>query len=299
MILKKKAPYFLHPPRPLHLQSLKSQLHVVQCMILSRPLALPLSQASRPCTPSLRWTISQTSLRCFPLSPPSGPDCGCLVGRPRSQGPPRTCSFFACFSRKHATDYTLPRIRSPIPEDGQLNDLFDGEAILIPFLCSSLNALASITKQLDTITTQLATIQSIVATLPITPALDAKLSPINASIYDLSHRVSSAPPIPSAPPRLVVPPTSVGTYPVAPPPAPKSHSLPPKCNNKSAGFAPDISRYDPVLCVLYKNPRAYAGKFPDSWEANAFRDGKFADPFSFVSGHLDPNCHHQQKGGLR
>jgi len=50
--------------------------------------------------------------------------------------------------------------------------------ILVPLSCSALNALASMTRQLDTITTQLGTIQSIVATLPTNSALDSKLSPI-------------------------------------------------------------------------------------------------------------------------
>ena len=56
--------------------------------------------------------------------------------------------------------------QTPIYGDRQLKDLSDSESILILFLCSSLNAFASMTKQLDTVTTQLATVQSIMATLP-------------------------------------------------------------------------------------------------------------------------------------
>jgi len=41
-------PISLHAPRPLHLQSLKLQLHVVQCTIPPRPLTSPAFQASRP-----------------------------------------------------------------------------------------------------------------------------------------------------------------------------------------------------------------------------------------------------------
>jgi len=45
---RKKATYFLHAPRPLHLHSLKLQHHVVQCTIPLSPLSLPPFQASRP-----------------------------------------------------------------------------------------------------------------------------------------------------------------------------------------------------------------------------------------------------------
>jgi len=42
------TPLSLHAPRPLHLQSLKLQLHVVQCTIPPRPLTSSAFQASRP-----------------------------------------------------------------------------------------------------------------------------------------------------------------------------------------------------------------------------------------------------------
>lgn len=45
--------------------------------------------------------------------------------------------------------------------------------------------------------------------------------------------------------------------------------------------------------VFYGDPRAYAIKFTDSW-AKAFRDGKYPDPSSFVSGHVDPDWHKPQ-----
>lgn len=53
---------------------------------------------------------------------------------------------------------------------------------------------------------------------------------------------------------------------------------------------PRHSRYDPDRPVFYGNHRAYADKFPDSWKANTFREGKYPDPSSFISGHLDPDC---------
>jgi len=114
----------------------------------------------------------------------------------------------------------------PILDDRQLAELSDSETILVPLSCSSLNARASMTRQLDTITTQLGTIQGIVATLPTTAALDSKLSPIHASLRDLSQRVSAAPPSQApAPTRPPVPPTGTTTRPALPsagPPVPPS-----------------------------------------------------------------------------
>ena len=81
----------------------------------------------------------------------------------------------------------------PILGDNQLFELSDGETILLPLCCSALNALASMTRQLDTITNQLGNIQAVVATLPTFPALEGALAPINASLRDLSQRVSAAP----------------------------------------------------------------------------------------------------------
>ena len=41
---------------------------------------------------------------------------------------------------------------------------------------------------------------------------------------------------------------------------------------------------------FYGDSRAYADKFPDSWEANAFWEGKYPDPTTFIAGHLAPDC---------
>ena len=96
-----------------------------------------------------------------------------------------------------------------IPDNSELNDLSDGKSILIPVLCPLLNALTSMTKQVDTITTQLATVQSKVATFPTYLAMESALSWINATLHDLSHRVSAVPPGPSAPHQVPIPPAGV------------------------------------------------------------------------------------------
>jgi len=180
----------------------------------------------------------------------------------------------------------------PILDDAQLADLSDGEILLLPLCCSALNALASMTHQMDTITTQLGNIQAVVATLPTFPALESAIAPINASLRDLSQRVSAAPPYqPPASARPPVPPTGATTRTLPPPAQSRATAHPPPQNRPApSSLDPDIPRYHPDTRAFYGNPRAYAEKFPDSWEANAFREGKYPDPTTFVSGHLAPDC---------
>jgi len=250
----------------------------------------------------------------LPLLPPSGA---------HSRGPSRQSLsrelneshlYIRDFVRETRQRLNFSSVQLPILDDRQLAELSDGETIVIPLSCSSLNALASMTPQLDTITTQLGTMQGIVATLPTTAALDSKLAPIHASLRDLSQRVSAAPPPEApAPTRPPVPPTGATTRPALPsvrPPIPPTGATtrpthlpaqpktkaraPPPSNASSTSFDPDIPRYDPETRSFYGDPRAYADMFPDSWEANAFREGKYPDPTTFISGHLAPDCHKPQ-----
>ena len=196
------------------------------------------------------------------------------------------------FVREIRQSLNFTSVQLPILDDRQLSELADAETILVPLSCSALNALASMTRQLDIITTQLGTIQSIVATLPTNSALDSKLSPINASLGDLSQWVSAAPPPPvPAPTRAPVPPTSVTTRPSPLPTQPKAkRRAPSPAKAPSSSFDPDIPRYDPGTCAFYGDPPAYADKFPDSWEANAFHDRRYPDPTTFISGNLALDC---------
>jgi len=191
-----------------------------------------------------------------------------------------------------------------ILDDHQLSGLSDGETVVIPVSCSSLNALTSMTGQLDTITTQLGNIQARVATLPTWPGLQGTREHINAAIGDLSHRVTAPLPHAPAPTRPSVPPTAAPTRqapaPTRPPvpplgapapslPRPKTQAPPPN-QGSSSSVAPDIPRYDVGTWSFYGDPRAYADKFPDSWEANGLREGKYPDPTTIIAGHLAPDC---------
>ena len=64
----------------------------------------------------------------------------------------------------------------------------------------------------------------------------------------------------------------------------------PPDRGSSSSFDPDIPRYDPDTRSFYGDPRASADKFSDSWEANAFREGKYPDPTTCIAGHLAPDC---------
>jgi len=184
-------------------------------------------------------------------------------------------------------NFTLTQL--PILDDHQLSDLSDGKTVLVPLSCSTLNALASMTRQLETITTQVGNIQAIVATLPTWPALEGTRAPINGAIRDLLHRVSAPPSQAPAPTRTPVHPTSVTTRPAPAPARPPgrpscatTHPAPPMplprakaCTRPSdkssaSSFDPDIPRYDPDTRSFYGDPTACADKFTDSSEAKAF-----------------------------
>jgi len=150
------------------------------------------------------------------------------------------------FVRKTRHCLNFSSVQLPILDDNQLSSLSDGETILVPLSCSALKALVSMTGQLDTITTQLGTIQATVMTLSTHTAVEKivenPLAPINASLRNLSQRVSAAPPLPvQAPTRAPIPPTSATIRP-APPPAqlrPKARAPPPTRVSPSS-FDPDI-----------------------------------------------------------
>ena len=180
------------------------------------------------------------------------------------------------FVRETRQRLNFSSIQLPILDDHHCAELSDGETILVPLSCSALNALASMTCQLNTITTQLGTIRSIVATLPTFTALDSRLAPINAFLSDLSHTVSAAPPpqapAPSRPPvpltgattypapaptRPPIPPVSATTRPTPFPAQPraKSDAQPPNKTPPSP-FDPDIPRDAPTTRAFYGDLRA-------------------------------------------
>jgi len=195
-----------------------------------------------------------------------------------------------------------------ILDDHQICGLSHAETIFVPLSCSTLNALAAMMHQLDTITTQPGNIQGIVATLPTWPALQGTLAPINLAIRDLSHRVSAPPSQAPAPTRAQVPHQCHHTthtsarsaccssvrchHKPCPPDTTTQGSV--RCDPRNRGSSshcdPGTPRYDPDPRSFYGDHRTYAVKSPDSWEANAFREGNYPDPATCIAGHLAPDC---------
>ena len=93
----------------------------------------------------------------------------------------------------------------PLPTDRELNqDISTGEALILPLLCSSIKALASLLDKVDTLTNRLThihdSVSSVANSVSNNEELTASLAPITSSVRDLSHRISTAP---SRPPPCV------------------------------------------------------------------------------------------------
>ena len=71
----------------------------------------------------------------------------------------------------------------PLPTDRELNqDISTGEALILPLLCSSINALASLLDKVDTLTNRLThihdSVSSVANTVPNQEEITASLAPI-------------------------------------------------------------------------------------------------------------------------
>ena len=131
-----------HAPRPLHLQSLKLQLHVVQCTIPPRPLTPPAFQASRSWSPIVKMDD-------LPPLPSSAAPSRASSRQSSSPGLSESHLYIRDFVRETRQRLNFTSVQLPILDDTQLSELSDGETILLPLCCSALNALASMTRQLD------------------------------------------------------------------------------------------------------------------------------------------------------
>lgn len=154
-----------------------------------------------------------------PLRSSSSPSrAPCIVSS--EADPSQTLLLLRQFVQETRDRLHFSLLQIPIMDNRQHCYLPEGQSILIPLLCSALNALKSMTRQLDTLTTQMGKIQFTVGTLPTFPAMDNALSPIHSFIPDLSHRATAAPPPAPIPALPVVPPPGT-TSRAGPPPPPK------------------------------------------------------------------------------
>ena len=120
--------------------------------------------------------------------------------------------------------------------------------------------------------------------LPPLPKPQPPLAPL--SPRPVRPHVLRWPPLGLLFPRPGLPPTA----PAPPQPRAKARA-PPAEKSPSSSSNPDIPRYDANTRTFYRDPCAYRDKFPDSWEDNAFRGGKYPDPTTFISGLLAPDYH--------
>ena len=174
----------------------------------------------------------------------------------------------------------------PLPKDNELNqDISTGEALVLPLLCSSINALASLLDEVDTLTNRLThihdSVSSVANSVPNKEEMTASLAPITSSVRNLSHRISTAPP---QRPHAPLPPVPSNPKPTGKPTT--TAALP----KDGPTLDPNFPRVDTVNNICYGDPEAFAKSHPDSWEASFFNNGGYSRIPKFVPGHLDPVC---------
>ena len=170
----------------------------------------------------------------------------------------------------------------PLPSDHELtNYISSGEAVILPLLCSSINALATLLDKVDTLTNRLTdlhdSVSSVANSVPNKEDFAASLAPITSSVRDLSHRVTIAPP---QPPR----PTPPSAKPVPAPTQQKS------LTTVTPGLHPDFPRFDHISGKYYGNPASFAKAYPDSWETSHFANGGYPPLSQFLPGTQDLAC---------
>ena len=217
------------------------------------------------------------------------PPCAVPSTRPPSGAPPSEHLVYM----RNFLDETLIKLgvnnTYPLPTDRELNqDISTGEAPILPLLCSSINALASLLDKVDTLTNRLThihdSVSSFANTVPNKDEIAASLAPITSSVRDLSHLMSTAPSCPTVAPRPPPPLASKPKDKPSPPSAPK---------DDGPTLDPNFPRVDTVNNVCYGDPAAFAKSHPDSWEASHFANGGYSRIPKFVPGHLDPVCPHR------
>ena len=224
---------------------------------------------------------AQDAPQSFGLPPSAVPST-----RPPSVAPPSDHLIYM----RNFLDETLVKLgvnnTYPLPTDRELNqDISTGEALILPLLCSSINALASLLDKVDTLTNRLThihdSVSSVANTVPNKEEITASLAPITSSVRDLSHRISTAPP---RHPHTSQPPAPH-------PPKPKNKpSPPPAPDDEGPTLDPNFPRVDLVTNICYGDLAAFAKSHPDSWEASHFADGGYSRIPKCVRGYLDPVC---------
>ena len=206
-----------------------------------------------------------------------------------------------------AADLGLPAAGFPPITPANISTVSIGEQMHRPLLCTSLQSSVHIAMTLESLSTEIYDLSSQVANLDFSPH-PSNLAPMQASLRDIASRLQSAALASFPPQRPNVP--QQATYsssgsPLAPtsttnptrqekgkeraPPAPPTP--PPNTVLPSPSAAPDLPRYDMSTSppTMYGNPEAFAKKYPHTWEAEQFANGKYPPGPSWTPGHLDRN----------
>jgi len=176
-----------------------------------------------------------------------------------------------------------------------LSQLVQGLETVSHELSGVTHAVATISEENENLREELHDISSQLANLP--HAQEQQTAPgiadLQASLRDLSHRVSApipAPPAPAPPPqRLPKPPAPAG-----PPPSRKGKERARAQTTPPSAAADDpkylIPFYDTRLGKAFGEPEKYAKLYPHSYEAGEYLRGAY-DVASFTPGHRHPDIH--------
>jgi len=176
-----------------------------------------------------------------------------------------------------------------------LSQLVQGLVTISHELSGVTQAVATISEENENLREELHDISSQLANLPAPQEQTAGpgIADLQASIRDLSHRVSA--PVPARPAQAPPPPGKPQPPPTAGPPPSrkgKERARAPPTPPSAAAEDPKylIPFYDTRLGKAFGDPEKYARLYPNSYEAGEFRKGRY-DLDSFTPGHLHPDVH--------
>jgi len=176
-----------------------------------------------------------------------------------------------------------------------LSQLVQGLVTVSHELSGVTQAVTTISEENENLREELHDISSQLANLPHTQEQQTApgIADLQASIRDLSYRVSARAPAPLAqaffPQRIPHPPPTTG-----PPPSRKSKAkacappTPPSASADDSKYL--IPFYDTRLGKAFGDPEKYSRLYPNSYEAGEFRKGRY-DLDSFTPGHLHTDAH--------
>ena len=176
----------------------------------------------------------------------------------------------------------------PIPSDANLRDYSSEGEIIVPLLCAALAAI-------NTVSTRCQELQKSIEEIRATPSVDpSSLATLEATVRDLSHRVTASAtarhiaPMVLPPPQ---PPKAARQQPAPRPPQPQEAQLLQATTAPAfppSAYDPDIPVYNTATGKYHGNPANYAARHPQSFEAQMWCDGKYPPLSEFLPGESGP-----------